>query len=201
MQLLQEISEDEVIALFLRTEINSSRWKDKILEILNTHQMGRAIIDAPDITDTSQNQVRAEIFDEFRGYERRVRLFEGFPRNVTWVRAILTKSELNKVKYIDWEYWLEITGGTRLPQDAAQNIRQGKINDDTSQYFKNIAESIKRGATFPELILVGVDEHSYLVALEGHARLTGYFLVPDLIPEKIEVIIGLSPGMKKWGLY
>ena len=66
MQLLQEISEDEVIALFLRTEINSSRWKDKILEILNTHQMGRAIIDAPDITDTSQNQVRAEIFDEMR---------------------------------------------------------------------------------------------------------------------------------------
>src|SRR2546430_14824909 len=109
MQLLQKISEDEVIAFFLQTEISSSRWKDKILEILNTHQMVRAIIDTPDITDTSQNQVRAEIFDEFRGYERRIGLFEGFPRNVTWSRATLNKSELDKVKYINWEYWLEIT--------------------------------------------------------------------------------------------
>jgi hypothetical protein len=44
--------------------------------------------------------------------------------------------------------------------------------------FWYMADALAKGASFPELILVGADEHAPLVLLEGHVRLTAYFLQP-----------------------
>jgi hypothetical protein len=42
-----------------------------------------------------------------------------------------------------------------------------------------------------------VDEHAPLVLLEGHVRLTAYFLQPECIPPSLPVIVGYVEGMVK----
>ena len=201
MKLLKTITEAEVIAHFLKTEITSRRWGDGIREILAKDGKSEEIITRPDTANHTENDYRLNLFDEFRGYKRRAKLFDGFPLDVSWHKALITKEELGKVLYINWDYWLEITDGTRLPKDAVTKLRNGGLDPQNEQYFRGVAEALQNGTTFPEFIFVGVDERSPLVVLEGHARLTGYFLVPELIPEEMEVIVGLSPYMAEWGVY
>jgi hypothetical protein len=42
-----------------------------------------------------------------------------------------------------------------------------------------------------------VDERAPLVLLEGHVRLTAYFLRPDCMPPSLSVIVGYAEGMVK----
>jgi hypothetical protein len=56
---------------------------------------------------------------------------------------------------------------------------------------------LQQGARFPELILTGVSPTSDLVVLEGHVRLTKYFLAPHCIPDEMQVIAGFSPNFEQ----
>ena len=40
-----------------------------------------------------------------------------------------------------------------------------------------------------------------LVVLEGHARLTAFMLARDKLPPELEVLVGSSPAMTRWGLW
>ena len=200
MKLLEKISEDEVVALFLKTEITSARWSNAMLEALNADGKNRTIIDMPDVSNEQENIYRMDLLEKLRGYKSRSKLFGEFPEEVGWHRALVSKGELAEVKYIKWDYWSELTNGTRLPKDAVKMLAQ-KNDSSEEQYFRDIAAAIRRGAKFHPLILVGIDEDSPLVVLEGHARLTGYFYVPHLISEEMEVIIGFSDHMQEWSEY
>jgi hypothetical protein len=126
-------------------------------------------------------------------------MFEGFPKNVAWARFAISSLELMQVRYIDYSYWNELSGGSRLPSDAAIRIRKGAtVFGMSTHHFLEMAEELRRGTQYPELILVGAEAHSLLVVLEGHARLTAYALVPDLIPRDLTVIVGLSASISDW---
>ena len=78
------------------------------------------------------------------------------------------------------------------------NIRAGKIIfGQSTQSFLNLARELERGAKFPELILTGISHTSNLVVLEGHVRLTTYFLAPHCIPDEMQVIVGFSPDFEQ----
>ena len=95
-------------------------------------------------------------------------------------------------------YWTALSGGSRLVTDAVARIRQGiEVFGVGNGGFWYMADALIKGASFPELILVGTDEHAPLVLLEGHVRLTTYFLRPDCIPQSLPVIVGYAAGMVK----
>lgn len=49
-------------------------------------------------------------------------MFTGLPADTVWQWVALTRQELLGVRYVDWEYWLEVSGGTRRPVDAIPRI-------------------------------------------------------------------------------
>ncbi len=126
-------------------------------------------------------------------------VFENFPKDVAWARFALSSRELMQVRYVNYSYWNELSGSSRLPSDAAIRIRKGAMTFGMStHYFLEMAEALNNGARYPELILVGAEAHSALVVLEGHARLTAYALMPDLIPRDLTAIVGSSAAMSAW---
>jgi hypothetical protein len=117
-------------------------------------------------------------------------LFGGFPGDVSWSRARLTRDELLDILYINWDWWLTVTNGSRRPLDAASI--QGRDAGD---------EAIARAArTNPPLIAVRAPA-SYLVLLEGHVRLTAYAAFREHVPDELEIYLGESPRMDRWSLY
>ncbi len=202
MKIVKDISEDEVIAVFLKAEIGSFRFGNKIFDELEKDNTSREIIDHPDISSQEDNHYRKTLLGKYRGYGLNKELFENFPTDVSWKRVALNKEDLEKVKYINYDYWVELSNGSRVVKDGAKSILAGvEIFKQSNKNFFEAAESLKQGAVFPEPILVAKNEKTGLVVLEGHLRLTAYFMVPDFIPEQLEVIIGFSEGLEKWDLY
>jgi hypothetical protein len=196
MQLLHRVPAEEMVATFLRTELASSRFEQAILAILDRDGQDRRIIEHPDLANPADNEYRAQVLGEHRGYGRDDDVFTSVPADTRWYRAQATKADLAQVRYIDYDYWTELSGGSRFAVDAAERIRRGieafRIGNGAYWY---LAEALKAGASFPELILVGADECGPLVLLEGHVRLTAYFLVPECIPPELPVIVGYAPGL------
>jgi hypothetical protein len=204
MRILEPVSEDEMIAVFLKAEINSPRFGDSILKFLHEHNLDREIIDQPDTTIGRDNQLRRNLLDEYRFYTQRREghLFENFPHSITWMRVALSREDLNRVKYINYSYWIELSNGTRRPIDTVTNIQNGvAIFRVSSQPFLDAAQTFKREPQFPEMIFVGEALTEDLIILEGHFRMTVYYLEPALIPNEITAIIGISPDLQQWRLF
>ena len=202
MQFVKNTSEDEMVALFLRTEIRAPRYAAHLLRLLEEDGAGRAIVDDPDTSNPGDNAYRFALFTRFRGYGDRQGYFQDFPRDVSWQRVVLSPDELLRARYIDYDYWVELSGRSRQAPDAARNIRAGRtVFGVTNDSFLALADALRDDAVFPELILVWASEGSHLVVLEGHARLTAYALFRDKIPPRLPIFLGTSADMASWGLY
>lgn len=75
------------------------------------------------------------------------------------------------VRYIDWSYWLELSGGSRGPMDAAWRIRDGfeafRVRNDG---FLDLADELRQGIDCPRLIVVSaVAEGADVVPARGEA--------------------------------
>jgi hypothetical protein len=202
MRRLRPGSEAEMVALFLRTELPAARSRDDVRAHLEQASLSERIITDPDLDDDAENQARLRLLTQHRGYGTRTELFDGFPDDVRWQWMAITSAELASVRYIDYDYWVELSGGTRMPVDAAPRIRAGVAPFGVpSEWALGMALAVADGARFPPLILVTTGPGSDLVVLEGHARLTAFMLARDRLPPELDVLVGFSPAMTRWGLW
>ena len=202
MRHIEGITEDEMIAVFLRAEAASQRHSGELRDAMTSVGVAADVVERPYISDADQNAARRALLTATREYGTRRGLFDGFPADVAWTRVGLTPREVLGVRYIDYDYWVDLSAGSRLPADAAATIRAGRtIFGESNQGFLDAAAALRQGETFPELILVAADVDARPVVLEGHLRLTAYGLVPDTLPPETTVLLGLSPRMMEWDLY
>jgi hypothetical protein len=172
MRILGSVSEDEVLQCFVRAERDSERYGETV------RKLERRAGDNP----------RA-VLSAYRSWPDQG-LFYGFPPDVSWFRARFTKDEILDILYINWDWWLRLTNGTRRPRDAG-------LNQEPDPEDEVIARA---ASTNPELIAVRVPG-SYLVLLEGHVRLTAYATFPEHLPDELELYLGESPRMAEWCQY
>jgi hypothetical protein len=125
MRRLQPSSEAEMVALFLRTELPAARSRDDLRAHLEQARLSERVVTDPDLDDDAENQARLRLLTRHRGYGTRTELFDGFPDDVRWQWMAITAAGLARVRYIDYDYWVELSGGTRLAVDAAPRIRAG----------------------------------------------------------------------------
>ncbi len=202
MRKIRDSSEDEMIAVYVQTEVNSSRFRADIEAHARRERIDPRILHMPDWRNAQENASRRAILGMHRGYGRNESYFQGFPADVCWERVALTREELEQVRYIDYDYWVELSGGTRLAVDGAKHAASGKVvfrvSSDGLMYMAN---ELRRGARFPTLILVAKDVDAYLVVMEGHVRLTAYLMAPECMPSELEVMLGFSERITRWGCY
>jgi hypothetical protein len=203
MQLLDAITEDQMMATFLQGELHSERFGAALRQLLHRDQMSPQILQTPDLRNPTENSYRLRLLGAFRGYRQNRDLFERFPSTVVWQRVHLTSSEVLRIKYIDYSYWNDISNGTRLPTEAAKTVRAGRLifGQLPTDGFVRSAAALKNGARFPELIAVRASTAADIVVLEGHVRLTLYALVPAAIPPNLTLILGTSPDIGQWNAY
>ena len=93
MRWLRSSSEAEMVALFLRTELPSDRWKDDLRALLGRAGLPDRVITAPDLGDDAENQARLRLLTEHRGYGTRTEIFDGFPDDVRWQWIAISSAE------------------------------------------------------------------------------------------------------------
>ena len=198
MRIVRAASEPEVVATFLRAEIESTRWGDKLRTLLREDGAEEAVLVRPDLEDAEANAYRARVLDRHRGWLQRIGLFQGLPRDLDWKLVALTPPEVLAIRYIDWDWWLEISAGTRDASVAADRIRRGLVPGADLDSDRALAERLRSAAPPPELITIAPPDLSKLVVLEGHVRLTAYALFSELLPDELHVFVGTSADVDRW---
>src|SRR5215211_1338445 len=176
-----------MIAVYLRAELESDRFGSQLRGLLA--RVGREL-------GSADAAYRRRLLDEHRGYGSRTGMFGGFPRDMDWYRASLTRDEVLDILYIDYSWWIELSGGTRRPRDAARRIYGGELTGMTAGATADEHEPFL--ASTSELIAVTTSTLEKLVAVEGHARLTAYALFPERVPEDGEIVLGVSDELATW---
>jgi hypothetical protein len=200
VHLIQPIEESEMVAAFLAAETKSVRHRARLVELLAFAGEDESLVERSDPGDARQNDARARLLGDFRGYRQDRELFKGFPLDgVRWYRAMVDSNSLSQVRYVDYSYWNQLSSGTRRPADAARRIRDGfRAFGLANDGFFAAADAVLRGIPLDPPILVGRDAGDALVVLEGHLRLTAYALVPTHVPDPLPAIVGLSPRLSTW---
>jgi len=105
-----------------------------------------------------------------------------------WWRAELEPTEVLAIRYIAWDYWLELTGGTRLPRDGA--LRWLAAGDE---------DRYRPGGE--PLIVIRAGPADHLCVVEGHVRLTALAMDPAAIPQRLDVFLGEGDAVSGWTSY
>src|SRR5215469_9530146 len=190
MRLLCTASEDDMVATFLAAEINSEGYSARISEILSRLGQVRSILDQPDTSDEHANAVRRQVLASYRSYPSGD-VFTDMPADVTWHYAALTPAELATVRYIDYPYWTEFSGGTRLAADGARRLGPWQ-HQPLWTIHRQIAENLLAGRLPPPIILISEPGLANLVVIEGHKRVTVMLACRQLLPAEIEVLLGVT---------
>jgi hypothetical protein len=119
MRRIRPSSEAEMVALFLRTELPAARFGDALGALLERAGLPERVVTDPDLDDPAENQARWQLLTWHRDYGTRTGLFNGFPDAVSWAWMAITPAELARVRYVGYDYWVQLSGGTRLAVDAA----------------------------------------------------------------------------------
>jgi hypothetical protein len=73
------------------------------------------------------------------------------------------------------------------PAKSVKTIRSGiTVFGQSNELFTKAARAVEKGIVFPEMMVIGNDEATGFVVLEGHLRLTAYLLSEKNSPEKYE---------------
>ena len=172
-----------MLAVFLAAEARSERYGPQIRQMLARLGQPRGMVEDPDTGDEAANTVRRQILAAYRAYPAGD-VFTGMPADVAWHQAALTPAELATVRYIDYPYWTDFSGGTRLAIDGARRL--GPWQDQTpGTIYRQIAENLRDGRLPPPIILLGEPGPANLV------------LCPQWLPAELEVLLGITARHSK----
>lgn len=171
MRKLRSATEAEVVEAYVRAERDSPRFGERMRAELTEHGEPRAALGAA------------------RGWGRNEGMFGGWPERVDWWRVAMSPEEVLSMLFIDWDWWLTVTGGTRRPGDARVEDRE------------SLEPIARAAATNPELIAIRAHPGARIVCVEGHLRLMSYALFPQYLPPELELYLGESPEIVRWGSY
>lgn len=189
-----------MILAFLEMEYASDRFCAQIERALRDRRAGAELVKNGDLSDPAENALRREILGDFRGYGKDELLFERYPADVRWEWAILDGDDLERIRYVNYSYWNELSGHTGSPLRAAEAIRAGRTaygvpNDG----FFEALEHLRRGGAFPPLIALADERAARYFLLEGHKRVTAYALAPDLFRD-VRALMGRCDerALRRW---
>lgn len=191
MKMMRDSSEAEMVFEFLRTEFYSDRFSEQLKKVMNSLSIDDQILLSANLENKEENALRKELLGEFRGYGRNQELFKNFPSPIEWSICSFSKDDLEKIKYIDYSYWNELSAGTRSPLTAAKAVREGiTIYGQSTEGFLNAAKYLEDGGHFQNMIFLTADFNSFVI-VEGHLRMTAYALTPKHF-DNIRCIVGKS---------
>ncbi len=151
-------TEDEVILAFLAGEVESPRHGDAIRRAIEAAG-GVALLTAPDLRSVEENAARRDALAAARGWGTGTRLFAGFPAGVAWSYGPLQPAELERVRYINYSYWVGLSGRSRRPADVPAVLASGRapawIRDKGTDWCYELATALRASPSVGPLILAG----------------------------------------------
>lgn len=191
MTLLGSANEDEMIATFIRAELESPRFGAKLRSA--AADLGASIDLLADGTSAQAAEARRRLLAAYRGWGQYESVFGGMPDDLEWSWAELDEAVL-RTRVFTIEWWFEETFGTRSVL-AIGEMKRCTADDDSRPQLEQARAA---GRMLEPPILLSEPDLRRLVILEGHSRILSYMAHPDLAPFPMLALIGTSPRIGEW---
>src|SRR5215813_7855176 len=189
MRKLLRITEDEVIAEFLKAEFYHPEYD-------RDRNKFEALVHTPDLAHATENAIRRALL-----FRRREHMWRELPADTEWWEIELDPEELELVNVFPRAPWWRLSYGDFQALHVAERIR-GQLDEGKSSvllakiYILRSAMQVEGPKS--TVLLIGIDEDHPLTLLEGNHRFVSSLLLPDEIRlRRLRLFCGFSPQMER----
>jgi hypothetical protein len=185
-RVIRSVSEDEVIAEFLKSDFHSPgfrHYQDSLLEI----------VDTPDLGNTSDNAKRRDLL-----FVRHLALWKEIPTGTEWFEVEINEAQLGQIRAFPRAHWRKLANGNFSMTEVADGMRTRQHLVDAPFLAKMDAigeQLLREDPGFSAVILIGLNESEPLTVLDGNHRLVAATLASPSGLNKLRFLCGLSPRM------
>jgi O-antigen/teichoic acid export membrane protein len=186
VRLLRPVSEDAVIAEFLKSDFYRPAFRQY-------HESLHDIVMNPNLEDARENAIRRALL-----FIRHLPLWQELPIGTDWYEVEVTQAHLDQISVFPRAQWRKLANGSfsiKVIASAMLN-RQNLVDQPFLAKIASIGKEYREGDPgFGAVILIGVTENEPMTILDGNHRLVAAILESPSGLGKIRFICGLSPRM------
>lgn len=185
-QTIRQVSEDEVIAEFIRSDFEHSAYR-------RYHESLRHIVLKPNLQDQHESAKRRALL-----LLRHRSLWRELPVDTQWYEVQMTEADLGQVRVFPRAHWIHIARGNFALTEVLKRIRKWqKTSEDP---FLQKISSIRNGLSTEQLktgsvLLIGVSASQPITILDGNHRFVAAALEGKI--SKLRFFCGFSPQMTR----
>ena len=186
IRLIRRVSEDEVIAGFLKSDFQSSAFRDY-------QERLRDVVNDPDLDDAAENAKRRALL-----FIRHLSLWKQIPVATEWYEIEIKETDLGQVRVFPRAQWRKLAHGNFSINEVAECVRTRKHLVDLSFLLKIVSignQLSLEDPGFSAVILIGLNERERLTIIDGNHRLVAAMLSTPNAVKKLRFLCGLSPRM------
>ena len=186
IRLLRRISEDEVIAEFLKSDFENAAYR-------KYHQSMRSIVVSPDLDDRNESAIRRALL-----FLRHRSLWKELPDATEWYEAEVRGPDLDQIQVFPRAHWRKLARGNFSITQVIERMRkEEKIGED--QFVSKICDIrnvlLQQQPLPGSVVLIGLNESDPLTILDGNHRFLAAALEGRV--HQLRFVCGLSPRMNQ----
>ncbi len=185
-KLIRRVSEDEVIADFLKSDFHSPEFREY-------QESLRDIVSTPDFANASENAKRRALL-----FIRHLSLWKELPAGTEWYEVEINEADLSQIRAFPRANWRKLARGNFSVTEIAEGMRtrQHLVDGPFLSKMASIGDQLlQEDPGFSPVILIGRNESEPLTVLDGNHRLVAAMLASPGSVKKLRFLCGLSPRM------
>ncbi len=188
VRLIRRVSEDEVIAEFLKGDFHAPAFKDYQASF-------REVVSRPDLDNPEENAKRRALL-----FIRHLALWKEIPTETEWYEVEIKQSDVSQIRVFPRAQWRKLARGNFSITKVAEGMRTRQHLVDTP-FLSKIADIgdqlLLEDPGLSAVILIGLSDNEPLTVLDGNHRLAAAMLASPNRLEKLRFLCGLSPHMSE----
>jgi O-antigen/teichoic acid export membrane protein len=186
VRVIRCVSEDEVIAEFLKSDFHSPEFRP-YQEILCE------VVRAPDLMSTADNAIRRALL-----YLRHSSLWKEIPTDTEWFEVEIDETEIEQIRVFPRAQWRKLARGNFAITEIAEGMRS-RAHLVNAPFLSKMAaigdQFLEDDPGFRPVIVIGISDRERLTVLDGNHRLVAAMLTSPTSLKKLRFLCGLSPRM------
>jgi O-antigen/teichoic acid export membrane protein len=186
VRLIRRVSEDEVIAEFLKSDFHAPAFQAYQEDL-------REVVSNPNLDDAGENAKRRALL-----FIRHLSLWKEIPAGTEWYEVEINEADLGRIRVFPRAQWRKLARGNFSITEVVEGMRarQDPVN---SLFLSKIArigdQLLQEDPGFSAVILIGLNERELLTVLDGNHRLVAAMLASPSRLKKLRLLCGLSSRM------
>ena len=188
VRLIRRVSENEVIAEFLKSDFHAPAFKEY-------QERFREVVSKPDLDNAEENAKRRALL-----FLRHLALWKEIPTETEWYEVEIKQADVSQIRVFPRAQWRKLAHGNFSITKVAEGLRTCQHLVDTPFLSKILDigdQLLLEDPGLSAVILIGLNDSEPMTVLDGNHRLAAAMLASPNRLEKLRFLCGLSPRMSE----